>query len=66
MMAPAPGEGMTREQFSVALRLIAAAQVLLTGFCLEQQTHAEKQMVQYQKSSHSVHVALCQCEHLLR
>lgn len=28
MFVPAPGEGLTREQFSVALRLIAAAQVM--------------------------------------
>ena len=27
-LSPAPGEGLTREQFSVALRLIAAAQVM--------------------------------------
>lgn len=26
-LSPAPGEGLTREQFSVALRLIATAQV---------------------------------------
>ena len=27
-LSPAPGEGLTREQFSVTLRLIAAAQVM--------------------------------------